>query len=185
MADLKLDLLVPPTYDVKTLNVLDASVYPQDLVVEDALLEILVPGFDVATVEFSEGSNIILRSDDLNLTDEGVYDDLPDGVYVFRYSINPNYQNFVERTIMRVNRIQEKFDKAFLQLDLMECDAAIKKQSKVDLNTIYMYIQGAIAAANNCAADHSAKLYLKADALLDRFLNGGCDCLGNNYLTNF
>jgi CRISPR/Cas system endoribonuclease Cas6 (RAMP superfamily) len=45
--------------------------------------------------------------------------------------------------------LQEKF--AIHDIDMMECDRAIKEQSFVTLSTIYLFIQGAIAAANNCA----------------------------------
>ena len=86
---------------------------------------------------------------------------------------------------MRTEKIQEKFDRAFLKLDLMECDRAIKTQSTVTLNTINFFIQGSIAAANNCADYESNKLYRQADHMLDTFLKNNCGCSGNNYLINF
>ena len=72
-----------------------------------------------------------------------------------------------------------------MKLDMMECDRAIKQQSKVDLNTIYLLIQGAIAAANNCSSIDSLKLYNKADSLLTHFLKNDCGCSGNNYVLNY
>jgi hypothetical protein len=84
-----------------------------------------------------------------------------------------------------VERLQEKFDEAFMKLDMMECDKAIRAQSKVELNTIYFFIQGAIAAANNCAVDEANKLYLQADKMLNYFINNNCGCTGNNYLLNY
>jgi hypothetical protein len=86
---------------------------------------------------------------------------------------------------MRTERIQEKFDRAFLQLDLIECDRAIKTQSSVTLNTINFFIQGSIAAANNCAEYESNKLYTQANNMLDNFLKSNCGCSGNNYQLNF
>ena len=110
---------------------------------------------------------------------------LPDGVYFLRYSVAPAYENFVDKSIIRVERLQEKFDEAFMKLDMMECDRAIKTQAKVDLNTIYFFIQGAIAAANNCAIDEANKLYTQANRMLDNFIRTNCGCSGNNYLINF
>ena len=110
---------------------------------------------------------------------------LPDGVYFLRYSVTPAYQNFVEKSIIRVDQLQEKFDLAFMTLDMMQCDLAIKTQQKVTLNSIYYFIQGAIAAANNCAVNEANKLYNQASKMLDNFMKRDCGCSGNNYVTNF
>jgi uncharacterized protein YchJ len=86
---------------------------------------------------------------------------------------------------MRTDLIQEKFDNAFMKLDMMECDMAIKTQSKVQLNSIYYLIQGSIAAANNSAVVTANKLYVQADRLLNNFIRNNCGCTGNNYIVNF
>jgi hypothetical protein len=67
----------------------------------------------------------------------------------------------------------------------MECDLAISTQQKVELNSIYFFIQGAIAAANNCAVATANKLYNQATKMLNNFSKNGCNCSGNNYVTNF
>jgi hypothetical protein len=102
-----------------------------------------------------------------------------------KYTIAPAYENYVNKTIIRVDQLQEKFDNAFMKLDMMECDQAIKTQSKVDLNSIYFFIQGAIAAANNCAVDTANKLYAQANKMLNNFVKSNCGCSGNNYVNNF
>jgi hypothetical protein len=86
---------------------------------------------------------------------------------------------------MRVDQLQEKFDSAFMKLDMMECDAAIRKQQMVDLNSIYFFIQGSIAAANNCAIATANKLYNQANRMLNQFIANKCNCYGNNYVNNF
>ena len=86
---------------------------------------------------------------------------------------------------MRVDKLQQRFDEAFMKLDMMECDRAIKTQSKVELNSIYFFIQGAIAAANNCAIVEANKLYNQADKQLNTFMRNNCGCSGNNYNINF
>jgi hypothetical protein len=86
---------------------------------------------------------------------------------------------------MRTEKIQEKFDNAFMKLDMMECDSAIRTQSKVVLNSIWYLIQGSIAAANNCAIDTANKLYTQANQQLDYFIANQCGCTGNNYINNF
>jgi hypothetical protein len=86
---------------------------------------------------------------------------------------------------MRVEQLLEKFDNAFMKLDLMECDRAIKTQAKVTLTSINFFIQGAIAAGNNCAENESVRLYNQADTMLNNFIKNNCGCSGNNYITNF
>lgn len=185
MSTTKLDIIVVPTYNSKTLGVNDASIYASTP--SSPTLEITVPALGKATIQFTPDTLNIVNSTSLGITDTGKpLVPLPDGVYYIKYSVNPAYENFVEKSIMRVDQLQEKFDTAFMKLDMMECDRAIKTQQKVTLNSIYYFIQGSIAAANNCAIFEANKLYNQASKMLDNFIKAGtCDCSGNNYVTNF
>lgn len=182
MPTLNLDFLVVPTYNTLTMGIIDASTYPDNPpVVTSPTLEITPPGFDVAVIPFEVDDYNIITSSNLGITSVGVNQPLPDGVYHIKYSIAPANVNFVEKSIMRVDKLQEKFDEAFMKLDMMECDGPIKKQAKETLISIYFFIQGAIAAANNCALVEAEKLYIKADRMLTNFMNNNCGCSGNNY----
>jgi hypothetical protein len=184
MANTKLDILVVPTYNAQTMGIADASTYVGTP--SSPTIEITIPGFGTAVLPFNINDFNIFNSTSLGLTAVGdQLLPLPDGVYFLKYSITPAYEMFVEKSIIRVDRLQEKFDAAFMQLDMMQCDLAIKTQSKVELNSIYFFIQGAVAAANNCAVDTANKLYTQASKMLNNFTNGGCGCSGNNYITNF
>lgn len=186
MADLKLDILVIPTYNVKTLGVADASVYPTNPpVVSGATIEITVPGFGTVIKPFSVNDFNVFTTSNLGISPAGVDQPLPDGVYRLKYSVAPAYINFVEKSIMRIEQLQEKFDEAFMKLDMMECDRAIKTQASVDLNSINFFIQGSIAAANNCAELEANKLYNQADMMLNNFIKNNCGCSGTNYVINF
>lgn len=186
MSDLKLNILVLPTYNTQTLGVADVSIYPPAPPISSPTMEITVPGFGKVTLPFVPNDFNIFNSTSLGITSVGdEFLPLPDGVYTLRYSVTPSYLNYVERTIIRVDQLQEKFDEAFMKLDMMECDRAIKTQAKVDLNTIYFFIQGAIAAANNCAVAEANKLYNQAQKMLNNFVKNNCGCSGNNYVTNF
>ena len=185
MADLKLEILVVPTYNTLTLGIADASTYPVTPAVQSPTIEITVPGFGVVSLPFNINDFNIFNSASLGLTPVGEpLLPLPDGVYYLRYSVTPAYVNYVERTIIRVEKLQEKFDNAFMKLDMMECDLAIRRQQKVNLNSIYYFIQGSIAAANTCAVDTSNKLYTQADNMLNNFIKNNCYCTGNNYVNN-
>lgn len=184
MPTLKLDILVIPTYNTLTMAVADASTYPTDPPsVSSPTLEINVPNFGIVFVPFTVNELNVLSSSNLGITPVGTNDPLPDGIYYLKYTVAPANVNFVEKTFMRVERLQEKFDEAFMKLDMMECDRAIKTQSKVELSTISFFINGAIAAANNCATVEANKLYLQADKMLNNFIRQNCGCSGNNYAT--
>lgn len=186
MADLKLDFLVVPTYNTYTLGIADASTYPPAPPVSAPTIELEVPGFGLVSLPFSINDFNIYTSTSLGITPVGDPQvPIPDGVYYIKYSVAPAYQNFVQKTIMRVDQLQEKFDSAFMKLDMMQCDAAIRKQQMVDLNSIYYFIQGSIAAANNCAVDTANKLYNQANKMLNQFIANKCNCSGNNYVNNF
>jgi hypothetical protein len=181
MPVLNLNILVVPTYNLNTLCVVDASTYPDVDDVTSPTIEITPPGFNLVVLPFNINSFNIFTTTNLGICDDCVHP-LPDGIYYLKYSIAPAYENYVEKTILRVDKLQEKFDEAFMKLDMMECDRAIKQQSKVELNSIYFFIQGAIAAANNCATVEAIKLYNQADKLLNYFIKNNCGCTGNNYM---
>lgn len=179
-----LDILVINTYNAETLGIADNSVY--DIAITSPTIDITVPGEPVVALPFTPNDFNVFNSTSLGLTSVGApITPLPDGVYLLKYSIAPAITYFVEKSIMRTALIQEKFDNAFMKLDMMECDSAIKTQSKVTLNSIYYLIQGSIAAANNAAVDTANKLYAQANRMLDNFIKTNCGCSGNNYVNNF
>jgi hypothetical protein len=187
MPALNLDIIVVPTYSTLTLGVADASTYPTNPpIVTAPTIEITVPSLGVVILPFTPNDFNIFTSASLGLTLVGEpLLPIPDGIYTLKYTVAPAYENFVVKSIMRVDKIQEKFDGAFMKLDMMECDRAIKTQQKVNLTSIYFFIQGSIAAANNCAIDEANKLYTQANNMLDNFIRNNCYCSGNNYVVNF
>ena len=169
-ANLQLDIIVPPSYSVNILAVTDASIYPDSPpLISAPTIEIEVPNFGKKILPFVPLDTNIFGSDTLGITEVGCQQKLPDGIYHLKYSVAPAYLNFVEKTIMRVDRLQEKFDNAFLQLDMMQCDSALRTQASINLNTINFFIQGALAAANNCAEVEALKLYKQAEICLTHF----------------
>jgi hypothetical protein len=182
MASLNLKIVILDTHDIRVMNVADASTYPDDPpVVDNPTLKISPPGFLPAYTIFKVGSNNFITSDLLELSEDDVHNPLPDGVYQITYSITPSDTNFVTINFMRVDVLMEKFDSAFMKLDMMECDMAIKKQAKVELESIEILIHGAQVAANKCAFNEAYELYNKAHCMLERMIHTDCGCTGNNY----
>jgi hypothetical protein len=186
MANLNLDFVAVQTNNVFTLTIVDSSTYPNDPPnVSAPTIEITVPAFGTVSLPFAVNSYNVFNSAKLGISDVDSVEELPDGVYYIKYSVAPAFENFIEHSIIRIDKLQEKFDTAFMTLDMMECDRAIKTQSFVTLNTIYFFIQGAVAAANNCAVVEANKLYKQADTMLTHFVNKDCGCSGTNYINNF
>src|SRR5690242_13035623 len=122
MAELNLDILVIPTYSTKTLGVADHSTYPDSPPVQAPTIQITVPGFGISSIPFVPEDFNVFTSISLGLSELG--QDLlpiPDGAYVLTYSVTPAYENYVTKTFYRVDQLQEKFDEAFMKLDMMEC----------------------------------------------------------------
>ena len=180
-----LDFLVINTYNTLTLGVADISVYVGVPVAPT--IEITIPNTTtIASLPFTPDDFNVFNSTSLGLTAVGQpLAPLPDGVYFIVYSISPAATYHVEHNIMRTAQIQEKFDNAFMKLDMMVCDGPIRTQAKVTLNSIYYLIQGSIAAANNSAIATANKLYAQADMMLNNFIRNNCGCSGNNYINNF
>lgn len=177
MAEPKLNLLFPETHDAKSLLIADISTYPSSFSIVNPTIEITPPGFNVVTLSFTAQGFTVYDSMSLEITCSDLdcdKIDLPDGIYYVKYSISPAYRYFVNKSFLRVNKLQEKFDKVYLKLDFMQCDQAIKEEDMEVLNTIETYIQGAIAAANNCLDTLAMKLYNKANEYIKDFVNNRC-----------
>jgi len=173
----KLDFIILPTYNTLLLGIKDCSIYDNNMIVTAPSIEITVPGFNSIMLPFNINDINVFSSSMLGLTPLGEpITSLPDGIYCIKYTIFPAFENFVEHSIMRTDKIQEKFDEAFMRMSFMECDKVIKKQQKDELDSIYIFIQGSIAAANNCATDDAIRLYNKAEKMLNNFNKNNCKC---------
>lgn len=177
MAAVKLDLLIPETHDSKRMLIADVSKYPSPFTISNPTIEITPPGFPVVVLSYTANGFVVYDSMSLKITCSDVdceLIDLPDGIYNIKYSITPAWQYFVNKKILRINKLQEKLDRVYLKLDFMQCDEAIKEEDKEILDTIQLYINGAIAAANNCLDSLAMKLYNKALQFIDDFINHRC-----------
>jgi len=175
-------LTVTPTYDKMTLGLTDTSSY--DVSPASATVDITPPGFDTVTLDFTPEMLNVFQSSDLGLVAVGETEvSLPDGVYTVVFT--PLGETPITIYFMRIEYLQERFDAAFMKLDITECDKSLRKQAKVDLSTIYFFMQGSISAANNCAITESNTLYATASRLLTSFIKNNCGCSGTNFLINF
>ena len=175
--DPKLDLLVLDTHNAYTIGIADLSQYPTGFPIVAPTLQIAPPGFPTVALPFTASSMSILNSENLGLSIAGQDQvKLPDGIYRIKYTITPANIHFIEKTFMRTDAIQERFDNAFMTADFSCADRHFSKAQRDKLDEIYFLIQEAIAAANKCANTLAMNLYNQASKLLDRFQDGKSKC---------
>lgn len=168
--DPKLDFIQLPVYNTYTIVLGDISQY-LNLTIVSPTREITPPGFPMKSIVYVPNTVEVYDSLTLGITcSDCGKSTLPDGIWTIRQTVNPSATYSVIKTFLKVDKFMEKFDNAYLKLDVMQCDGQIKASQEKELNTIEFYIQGAIAAANKCATKRAMELYRKALDLLDKFI---------------
>lgn len=171
-----MNILVMESHSLENLLLADISYYPSGFTIVSPTLEITPPNYSLKTIPFTAQGIEVFNSNSLGITDGTCSPiELPDGIYNLKYSVYPSYKNYVKKTFIRVEKLLEKFDKAYLKLDISQCDLAFRIVERKELDLIWGYINGAIASANNCAEKQAMELYNKADKHLDKFIKT-CKC---------
>lgn len=173
MTTVKLDLFIHSTHSTQLLAVGDNSIYPGNFVITNPTLEITPPSLNKANLSFSPKNLNLFNSVDLNIKCEG-QSDLPDGIWKLKYTISPSHTYFVEKQFIKVDVILRDYQLAFLKTDLNSCDVSISESDKKELQNIYNYIIGAIAAANDCNYTKAMEFYSIARKKLDKFNKTKC-----------
>lgn len=163
--DLKLDLAIIEVYNPFVLTIADVSTYPTGKVINNSYIDITAPGFVKKTLIFTPRQVNIFSSAALDMNPN---QQLPDGIWKLRYSIQPNYQDYTDKSYLKIDLLKEKFDRAFMAVDINECNTYIKNHKKEMLDEIERFIQAAMAAANQCNEKLALELYLKANKMLDK-----------------
>lgn len=167
-----LDLIILDTHNTSFLAIGDGSVYPTNFNAISPSLQITPPGYSLITLTFIAGGVQIYNAESLSIClDSCPPAALPDGIYTFKYMISPFNVYNVTKQFFRTEQITSDLDAAFLKLNLFECDGRLLLEKKNQIELIQFYIQGAIAASNQCALKLATDLYNKARTLLDCFVN--------------
>lgn len=158
MAQHVLSLEVPDTMNKCILRIVDTSVYNGQVQVVCPVLQVTLPGF-VRPVTFDEsviqpGFSVNLTACDLEIQTSQcgtVYNDLPDGIYIIKYSVSPNELVYVEYNHLRVTNAMWRYYNILCELDMAACDPPAEvKQKLQQLNLIRMYIEAAKAQVEFC-----------------------------------
>jgi hypothetical protein len=149
-------------------------------------LNITVPGFGYSNqiegtvmTDFVDTGHITLTACDLQLqtTDCGTqYAELPDGIYIIKYSVSPNDQVYVEYNHMRISQAMNKYYKVLCDVDANACDPPAKiKKILEELRFIKMYLEAAKSKVEFCHEPQKGmSLYNYALKLLNKMSCTNC-----------
>jgi hypothetical protein len=172
-----LDFVVVDTHNTLTLGLADTSFYPTNFNVINPTFEITPPSFPKVAVTFTKGTLTVFNSNTLNITCVDTVSqltDLPDGIWSVKQTIAPPITYHLERTFIRTVKLEQKFGRAFLKTDLVQCNQDVKTENMKVLDEVWFYIQAAIAAANQCNNLLAMNLYQLANTMIDNFLRDRC-----------
>ena len=180
MANHILSLEVPTVMNPCILKIFDTSVYTNLLPVTCPTLNITVPGFGYSvqldtTQDFVE--TITACDLQLQTTDCGtVTVDIPDGIYIIKYSVSPNDTVYVEYNHMRITQALNKYYNILCDVDAAACDPPFKiKQKLEELRLIFMYLQAAKGKVEFCHEPQKGmSLYNYALKLLNKMNCTNC-----------
>lgn len=178
----RLSLETPDTLNCCILRVQDSSSYDEDLSITCPRLLITIPGFsDPYYVEdIASGFSLNLTACDLGIQSESCgteFNDLPDGVYILKYSVSPHDKVYVEYNHMRTTKALNKLRKVYCSLDLENCESTPERKRKLDAaRMIADLLFGAKAYVEDCREVNKGKaLYCLAMEMLDKLNCTNCN----------
>jgi hypothetical protein len=175
MANHVLSLEVPTVMNPCILSINDTSIYADIVPVTCETLNVTVPGFSYSNqINVTAGFTEILTACDLQLQTVNcgeTYVNLPDGIYIIKYSVSPNELVYVEYNHLRITQALVRWNKAMCNLDLAACEPTAKVQERLErLRIIRMYLDAAKAKVEFCQEPQKGMtLYNYAIKLLNKF----------------
>ena len=180
MAQHILSLEVPTVLNPCIMSILDTSIYTPLIPVTCPTLNVTVPGFNYSTqLTIVPGDNTILTACDLQLQTQNcatVLADIPDGIYVIKYSVSPNDVVFVEYNHLRISKALNTYNTILCNLDLAACEPSQVIQQKLEsLKMAKMYLDAAKAKVEFChEANQGMSLYNYAVKLMKKINCKSC-----------
>lgn len=175
MANHVLSLEVPTVMNTCILSINDASIYASNVPITCPTLNVTVPGYSYSIqLDVVENFSAILTACDLQIQVIGCgeqYGELPDGIYIIKYSVSPNDLVYVEYNHLRITKALNRYNVALCNLDLAACEPPAKVQERLEkLRMIRMYLDAAKAKVEFCLEPQKGMtLYNYAIKLLNKF----------------
>jgi len=172
-----LSLEIPTVSNCNLLCIKDTSQYSKDLAVDCEELLITLPGYSVPVlIKVDKDFDMCLTACTLALqtTDCGSkQENIPDGIYIIRYSVSPNSKVYVEYNHLRVTQLLGQYYEVLCDLDVMSyiktmIDAAVSNaeycQSTTQAMQIYNYAKARLnkitCPTGNCGSAKRGMYYV-------------------------
>jgi hypothetical protein len=183
MAQHKLSVEAPDTLNTFILRLVDTSIYDSNMAVDCPILEITLPGFthpvQFTTPDITTGFIKNFTACDLEIQTANCatqYNDIPDGIYVIKYSVSPNDVVYVEYNHLRITKALVRYQEILCDIDVAACDPTDEIRKKLDsLALIKSYLEAAKAKVETCHEPQKGmELFSYAKKLLDKFECKSC-----------
>lgn len=173
-------LEIPDTLNSCVLRLVDMSVYNENITVTCPQLQISSPGFSQSSfVDVSAGFSQNFTACDIGIQSSNCgseYNDLPDKLYVIRYSVSPNDVVYVEYNHLRITKALNKIRDFLCDLDAGACEPAeVVRKKLMELDHIRQDLMAAKAMVEVCRkAKQGVDLYNYAWQKLEKFECSAC-----------
>jgi len=185
-----LSLEAPDTMNKSILRLIDTSVYNSQILVKCPLLQITLPGFSTPAnfteQSFQPGFTLNLTACDLGVQSTGcgtTYVDLPDGIYIIRYSVSPNDLVYVEYYQLRLTQTLNTYNQELCKIELAACEPSADIKARLsELRLIKSFFDAAKVKTEDCHDPGlGMDLLLYAKRRLERYIGGCKDCHNNHH----
>lgn len=165
--------------NTELLHVKDTSQYAPNLEVDCAELLITAPGFKTALISTKQGFDLKITACSLNIQTtacDSERTELPDGIYIIRYSVSPNNKVYVEYNLLRTTKLMELYYDKMCSIDVSPCEpSSDKKKLMDDMALIRTYIDAAKSKVEYCGSpDQGMELYEFAKRKLEKITCNVC-----------
>jgi len=152
-----LSLEVPTVANTEILTIKDTSQYSTILNTDCGELLITTPGFNASTlIKVDTKFDLVLNACLLAIqtTNCGTTrTDLPDGVYVIRYSVAPTDKVYVEYNHLRVTALLKLYYETLCHIDVNDCEPHSERKDLIDeMKYIRTVIDAAVAKVEYCGS---------------------------------
>ena len=127
-----LSLEIPTVSNCDLLCIKDTSQYSKELAIDCEELLITLPGYSVPVlIKVDNGFDMCLTACTLALQTDNcgtTQAQIPDGIYIIKYSVSPNSKVYVEYNHLRVTKLLTTYYEVLCDLEVQACQPMSDKE---------------------------------------------------------
>lgn len=169
-----LSLEIPTVSNCELLCIKDTSQYSKELAVDCEELLITLPGYSVPVlIKVDKDFDMCLTACTMALQTSGcgsTQAEIPDGIYIIKYSVSPNSKVYVEYNHLRVTKLLTTYYEVLCDLNVQACQPDINKQELLsEMYYIKTMIDAAVSNVEYCQSSaQGMQLYNYAKQRLNK-----------------